>query len=335
MIYFIMSENIIISSQGIKHICDFVIEGENVLCNGNTTDINEMTDGSLLYVAKEDFNIKILDLLQCKIILVIGCFYEKEYSIGQTENNNDELIELLKSEKIIHCFIQHYYIVHPKVTIMPIGVDYHSYFISNDINEIQQNDMIYQIQNKMTKWEERPKICYVNSEVSVNVMSEISKEVIQYEDDTFDKIEIYKNMSNCLYVVCPYNYGLDSTRIWEAILMNCIPIVLSSENNYFYENLPVLIINNWSDITPELLEDTYHLFQKRYYNIHILKLEYWKERMLSRITLKKIIESRISIYKGSSKYKDILLATFSEIDDKNNVLNIYLKFITDNRNIEI
>ena len=79
MIYFIMSEKIIISSQGIKHICDFVIEGENVLCNGNTTDINEMTDGSLLYVAKEDFNIKILDLLQCKIILVIGCFYEKEY----------------------------------------------------------------------------------------------------------------------------------------------------------------------------------------------------------------------------------------------------------------
>ena len=103
-------------------------------------------------------------------------------------------------------------------------------------------------------------------------------------------------MSNCLYVVCPYNYGLDSTRIWEAILMNCIPIVLSSENNYFYENLPVLIINNWSDITPELLEDTYHLFQKRYYNIHILKLEYWKERMLSRITLKKIIESRISAF---------------------------------------
>jgi len=317
-----------------------------------------LTDGSVLYVSNQDFNTNILDKVKNKIILVMGCQDEKENIL--TKISEEGFFDFLRSEKILHCFIQNVSIKHPKITIMPIGIDYMSYFVSNHMNEVQQNDKICQIYKKMLTWEERTKLCYgyfhikryqpnqiVNSissgsdyrlpnEISLNyeilnyntlnAKLEIPKDVIHYEYNTTDKIKIYNNMSKYLYVVCPYNYGSDTYYIWEALLMNCIPIVLSSENDVLYEKLPILIIKNWSDITIQLLHDTYHLLQERFYNMNVLKIEYWSDRILSHKRMKDDFEPKTPIYKIKKKYFDKRLTTFS-VDEINNEFNIYFKFI--------
>lgn len=56
------------------------------------------------------------------------------------------------------------------------------------------------------------------------------------------------------YVILPLGNGLDCNRTWEAIILGCIPIVKSSGLDSMYQGLPVLIVNDWKDITQDLLD---------------------------------------------------------------------------------
>lgn len=57
------------------------------------------------------------------------------------------------------------------------------------------------------------------------------------------------------FVVSPFGAGPDCHRNWEAIAMGAVPIVLSHDGiNELFESEPVLIVKQWSDVTPELLK---------------------------------------------------------------------------------
>ena len=43
-----------------------------------------------------------------------------------------------------------------------------------------------------------------------------------------------------------------------------------------FEDLPVLVVNNWGEITEELLHQTIELFKTKEFNYEKLKLSYWK-----------------------------------------------------------
>ncbi|MCK9446493.1 hypothetical protein M0Q50_06440, partial [bacterium] len=52
------------------------------------------------------------------------------------------------------------------------------------------------------------------------------------------------HMSHHKYVICPPGNGIDTHRLWEALYMKCIPIVLKHRiyENY---NLPIIQVNKW------------------------------------------------------------------------------------------
>ena len=43
-----------------------------------------------------------------------------------------------------------------------------------------------------------------------------------------------------------------------------------------FEDLPVLVVNNWGEITEELLHQTIELFKTKEFNYEKLKSSYWK-----------------------------------------------------------
>jgi hypothetical protein len=49
-----------------------------------------------------------------------------------------------------------------------------------------------------------------------------------------------------------------------------------------FEDLPVLNVNEWSDITDELLENTIKDFNKKVFNYDKLELNYWKSLINSK-----------------------------------------------------
>ena len=79
------------------------------------------------------------------------------------------------------------------------------------------------------------------------------------------------------FVISPHGNGLDCHRTWEALALGCIPILKTSTLNSLFNDLPVLIVDNWSDINEKLLIDTLSKFNKKEFNLDKLSLKYWSD----------------------------------------------------------
>merc|ERR1712060_911494 len=62
---------------------------------------------------------------------------------------------------------------------------------------------------------------------------------------------------NSKFNLCPMGIGMDTYRVIESLAFGMIPIILTTPMDRSYSKLPVLIIDSFSDVTPELLEKEY------------------------------------------------------------------------------
>ena len=65
------------------------------------------------------------------------------------------------------------------------------------------------------------------------------------------KLQHYK------FVLSPAGNGPDAHRTWEALMMGCIPVVLTGPFDEMYTGLPVVILESWDELTPKRLERAY------------------------------------------------------------------------------
>jgi hypothetical protein len=89
------------------------------------------------------------------------------------------------------------------------------------------------------------------------------------------------NMIDYAFVVSPHGNGLDCHRTWEALCLGCIPIVKTSGLDPLFEDLPVWIVNSWSDVTEENMKAKINEFRERTFRYERLELSYWRDRIYS------------------------------------------------------
>ena len=85
------------------------------------------------------------------------------------------------------------------------------------------------------------------------------------------------------FALSPPGRGLDTHRTWEALMVGTIPIVIRSPLDILYDKLPVLIIDDWSILTPNFLEERYIEIQKGEYDFSRLYVPYWKQKVQENI----------------------------------------------------
>ena len=83
------------------------------------------------------------------------------------------------------------------------------------------------------------------------------------------------DLASSKFVLCPRGNGLDCHRTWECLLMGAIPIVKTSPLDPLFEDLPVLIVRNWEDISEEFLNRQYEEMQAKAYRIEKIYAQYW------------------------------------------------------------
>ena len=71
--------------------------------------------------------------------------------------------------------------------------------------------------------------------------------------------EYYEKLSEYKYFICATGAGIQAPKIFEALLTKTVPIV---ENIPAFVDLksygyPILIVNSWNELNPEMLEETY------------------------------------------------------------------------------
>ena len=92
------------------------------------------------------------------------------------------------------------------------------------------------------------------------------------------------------FSISPHGNGLDCHRTWEDLALGCIVIVKSSSLDVLYEGLPVVIVNDWSEVT----EENMRLWLTRYADAMTnpsyrerLTTHYWYSKIKSEIMLLK------------------------------------------------
>lgn len=89
----------------------------------------------------------------------------------------------------------------------------------------------------------------------------------------------HKTIRQAKFVLCPAGLSADSYRIWETLLLGSIPIVESNPSGLdrTYSSLPVLVVKNFSQITPTFLEKAYPCFvdHAALFKYEQLRASYW------------------------------------------------------------
>ena len=98
-------------------------------------------------------------------------------------------------------------------------------------------------------------------------------------------------------------FGPDCYRTWEALLVGTIPIVkrgqygisecakqylgiksgmlqlnraIHAQLDKLYEQLPIVVVDEWDEITEEFLEKKHAEISSKKYNLKLLHIDYWK-----------------------------------------------------------
>lgn len=91
-------------------------------------------------------------------------------------------------------------------------------------------------------------------------------------------IEIYlENMSKSKYVISPHGYHPDCYRHWESLYLSAIPITIKHPKLDSFNDLPILFLNSWNELSEELLINEYDRLINK--SREKLDIEYWVNKV--------------------------------------------------------
>lgn len=98
--------------------------------------------------------------------------------------------------------------------------------------------------------------------------------------NTFEgRKEFLKEIRNHEFVLCPRGNGVDTHRLWETLYMGSIPIVKNDIAHSEWQDLPILFINDWNEITEERLLAEKKRIESTSWNFEKLRVGYWIDRI--------------------------------------------------------
>ena len=300
-----------VSSYGLIRSCDVFPPNPQSSCADIDLDTYLSTDNltrenARIYVcnsAIRNFLYYVVPFLQNHFVLVSG---NSDNDMPFSVLSQEEFHRLVRNPLLQHWFCQNFVgDLHPKVSPMPIGLDYHT--LKNHIGighpwgagampAAQEQDLKaiaaaapYSVINMdgpaAPPSQERILKCYSNwhhAAFGINqrgdrqeVLQKVPHSLIHFDEAFRDRNSCWRTQSFFRFVLSPRGGGTDCHRTWEALILGCIPIVKSSPLDPLFEDLPVLIVADWSEVTEERLLRCSQEFEGRQFNMEKVKLGWW------------------------------------------------------------
>lgn len=173
----------------------------------------------------------------------------------------------------------HHNISHPKLVSMPLG--------PTDAKQcVRVGNMVKQGNLKNpnsyrkhvvlltagSNWKFRPAIRECVSRGMGNEMYTIRKKI--------KPVKFLIKVIESLGVLCMPGLGYDSYRIWETLLMGAMPVIeRGCGMDKTFWKLPVLTVDDFADVTPELVHSAYveALYRRDHWDYRRLLRSFWKE----------------------------------------------------------
>jgi len=260
-----------------EQIADFVfapprkrMDDYSGLQNTFTLDKSKWRDPCLIYTHTFYVNdlFDLIDDLQHKFVVIT--------------HNCDMNITIAPPKNVIRWYAQNVNIIHDRVESIPIGLQNRIWSRYGDKETIMLN--------KLKETRNYRNLLYINHNVDTNPVKregiyELFRDkpwvTLDYKTKNFENFDKYiDNIYNHKFVICPEGNGIDTHRIWECLYMGTIPIVEDNINNQFFKyNLPMIVVDEWSDITKEWLNYQKGWMDEWDYSPQMLTFEYWKNKI--------------------------------------------------------
>ncbi len=250
-----------LSSDTFRSFADFIID--ETRC---PFSIDEIVDGSIIYISMpclQYFFKNYFPFIKKKIIL-ISSYHDL---------SAPKLYQLfLKESKLAVWFTINIDMHHPKVEPIPLGLPLKywnfSYF-----------DIFKNIRNQTPV--KKTKLLYGNFSLTNNYTRNHllvllqKKQQLVYFTPKKTLIEYFSDIAESKFVLSPPGWGIDCFRTWESLLLNSIPVVITSSLDPLYIDLPICIIKNWNDLTEEYLKNSWEEIQTKKFHIDKIFAPYW------------------------------------------------------------
>ena len=89
-----------------------------------------------------------------------------------------------------------------------------------------------------------------------------------------------RDIARSVLCICPPGNGIDCHRIWECLYLNCIPVVQNHIHYRQFQDLPILLTDDWHTVDIPFLLDQESVMTQKYYNLEKLDLLFWKNAII-------------------------------------------------------
>lgn len=253
-----------LSGDAFRQACDFIIDETKIPFNPHA-----VCDGATIFV-----NADCLDYFFSVIHPTIKARY-----ILVTHNSDrgvpGDYTSFLDDTSLVAWFGQNSTIDHPKVFPIPIGISNKHWFNGDP-----------QVIEKIAKQSHRKQhLLYMNFIVQTNpgkrasVRDYFLQATFCYSRSNQPHETYLQDIAESQFVVSPEGNGIDCVRTWEALLLGSIPIVKHSSIDLLFKDLPVLLIDDWSQVTEQFLHQAYEAMTQESYNMQKLYAPYWLDQI--------------------------------------------------------
>ena len=267
-----------ITGDTFKEFCDFVYEPSCGL------DVKKIKNGDLIYV-DSDYNHldKFFEFVHPKIPT-------KYFLLTSRKDNSvpSRYLRYLEDPKIICWFgVNPDINFHPKFFSIPLGIG-DRYFNNAERGDFYTlSDFIKSSRFKNYHnlfWNEKKTgLLYMNfgpSHSERKLVYNLFKDKGYCFKPSVRKYRQYLfEMSNYKFVLSPRGNGLDCYRTWEALLVGTIPVVRTSFLDVVFEDLPVLIVKDWNELTEDFLNKKYEEMSSKNYAYEKIYAKYWLDKI--------------------------------------------------------
>lgn len=250
-----------VSGDAFRAYCDYAFDEEDT-----SLDPLSVAPRSTIFVKTDylgHFFRKVHPRIRCQYILV-------------THNSDDAApggySRFLEDEKIIAWFAQNVNDnTHVKMHSIPIG-------IANRHWDHGNGQRIQEVQSKSFSQE---RLLYLNFAIETFpqerrlVHALLARAPFSYLSPAKQFGAYLQDLASCKFVASPRGNGLDTHRLWEALYVGSYPIVKSSTLDPLYANLPVVILNDWSEVTQEFLDQKHRELKAKSFSLDKLYIDYW------------------------------------------------------------
>lgn len=228
----------------------------------------------------------VLPLLQHPFELITS---EGDNSVPGTIQNAAR--KILASPLLLAWFTQNYdgSLSHPKLHPIPIGLDLHTRYEGLWATESLENLAEMKKLRKAGKTSNRSSDFWIPPWSSDNIERSRSIQAVRnclqpkpFQSGKLPIKELWKKYTEYRFGLSPPGNGLDCHRTWEMLFFGMIPIVKKSALDPLYKGLPVLVVEDWSELcNPGFLQDSYaNLSRLLPADDSIVTMQYYKRKVI-------------------------------------------------------